>query len=151
MLVKKINDVIYRLYFKNCIIYVNSGVGVFLSKNTEILSINKKADTMLLEKFHVECWDDYNEKLDHIKFLIKYSPILSRFVDDSELNDIKLINKEDKDFTWDQHKYLKINDKKFFDTSSTVYGLDSTYMKFDENFKNQYMKIFQKKKKYKDH
>ena len=143
MLVKKINDVIYRLYFKKFHMYVNSGVGVFFDKKTEILSIDKKADTMLLEKFHVECWDDYNEKLDHIKFLIKYSPILSRFVDDSELNDIKLINnEEDKDFIWDPCKYLKINDKKFFDANSIVYRFDSTYMQFDENFKNQYMKIF---------
>ena len=143
MLVKKIDDVIYRLYFKKFNMYVNSGVGVFFDKKTEILSIDKKADTMLLEKFHVKYWDDYNEKLDHIKFLIKYSPILSRFVDDSELNDIKLINnKEDKDFIYDPHKYLKINNKRFFDTNSIIYGFDSTYMLFDENFKNQYMKIF---------
>ena len=143
MLVKKINDVIYRLYFKKFHMYVNSGIGVFFDKKTEILSINKKVDTMLLEKFHVECWDDYNEKLDHIKFLIKYSPILSRFLDDSELNDIKLINNEkDKDFMWDSHSYLKINDKKFFDTNSIIYGSDSTCTQFDENFKNQYMKIF---------
>ena len=143
MLVKKINDVIYRLYFKKFNMYVNSGVGVFFDRKTEILSINKKVDTMLLEKFHVECWDYYNEKLDHIKFLIKYSPIFSRFIDDSELNDIKLINnEEDKDFMWDSHNYLKINDKKFFDTNSIVYGLDYTCTQFDENFKNQYMKIF---------
>ena len=143
MLVKKINDMIYRLYFKKFNIYVDSGVSVFFDKKTEILSINKKTDTMLLEKFHVEYWDDYNEKLDHIKFLIKYSPILSRFVDDSELNDIKLINnEEDKDFIWDPHNYLKINDKRFFDTNSIIYGFDSTYTQFDENFKNQYMKIF---------
>ena len=143
MLVKKINDMIYRLYFKKFNIYVDSGVSVFFDKKTEILSINKKTDTMLLEKFHVEYWDDYNEKLDHIKFLIKYSPILSRFVDDSELNDIKLINnEEDKDFIWDPHNYLKINDKRFFDTNSIIYGFDSTYIQLDENFKNQYMKIF---------
>ena len=143
MLVKKINDVIYKLYFKKFNMYVNSGVGVFFDKKTEILSINKKADTMLLEKFHVEYWDDYNEKLDHIKFLIKYSPILSRFVDNSEWNDIKLINnKEDKDFIYDTHKYLKINNKRFFDTNSIIYGFDSTYTQFDENFKNHYMKIF---------
>ena len=128
MLVKKISDVIYRLYFKKFNMYVNSGVGVFFDKKTEILSIDKKADTMLLEKFHVEYWDYYNEKLDHIKFLIKYSPILSRFADDSELNDIKLINNEDRDFMWDPHKYLKINDKKFFDTNSIIYGFDSTYI-----------------------
>ena len=115
----------------------------FFDKKTEILSIDKKADTMLLEKFHVEYWDDYNEKLDHIKFLIKNSPIFSRFADDSELNDIKLINnKKDKDFIYDPHKYLKINDKRFFDTNSIMYGFDSTYTQFDENFKNQYMKIF---------
>ena len=142
MLVKKINDVIYRLYFKKFNMYVNSGVGVFFDKKTEILSIDKKADTMLLEKFHVEYWDDYNEKLDHIKFLIKYSPILSRFADDSELNDIKLINNEEYKDIYDSYKYLKINDKRFFDTNSIIYGFDSTYTQFDENFKNQYMKIF---------
>ena len=142
MLVKKINDVIYRLYFKKFNMYVNPGVSVFFDKKTEILSINKKADTMLLEKFRVEYWDDYNEKLDHIKFLIKYSPILSRFADDSELNDIKLINNEEYKDIYDSYKYLKINDKRFFDTNSVIYGFDSTYMLFDENFKNQYMKIF---------
>ena len=142
MLVKKINDVIYRLYFKKFHMYVNSGVGVFFDKKTEILSIDKKVDTVLLEKFHVECWDDYNEKLDHIKFLIKYSPILSRFLDDSELNDIKLINKEIYKDIYNSYKYLKINDKRFFDTNSIIYGFDSTYTQFDENFKNQYMKIF---------
>ena len=43
---------------------------------------------------------------------------------------------------WDTHKYLKINDKKFFDTNSIIYGSDFTCTQFDENFKNQYMKIF---------
>ena len=142
MLVKKINDVIYRLYFKKFNMYINPGVSVFFDKKTEILSIDRKADAMLLEKFHVEYWDDYNEKLDHIKFLIKYSPILSRFADDSELNDIKLINNEEYKDIYDSYKYLKINDKRFFDTNSIIYGFDSTYMLFDENFKNQYMKIF---------
>ena len=142
MLVKKINDVIYRLYFKKFNMYINPGVSVFFDKKTEILSIDRKADTMLLKKFHVEYWDDYNEKLDHIKFLIKYSPILSRFADDSELNDIKLINNEEYKDIYDSYKYLKINDKRFFDTNSIIYGFDSTYMLFDENFKNQYMKIF---------
>ena len=142
MLVKKINDVIYRLYFKKFNMYVNPGVSVFFDKKTKILSIDRKADAMLLEKFHVEYWDDYNEKLDHIKFLIKYSPILSRFADDSELNDIKLINNEEYKDIYDSYKYLKINDKRFFDTNSIIYGFDSTYTQFDENFKNQYMKIF---------
>ena len=42
MLIETTNGIMYRVHFKNCAIYINSAAGVFLSKDKNILSIEKK-------------------------------------------------------------------------------------------------------------
>ena len=45
-----------------------------------------------MKKFDLYDWDDIGENLLHIKFLVKYSPILSKFIDLSEFNEIEFVD-----------------------------------------------------------
>ena len=45
-----------------------------------------------MKKFDLYDWDDVTENLFHIKFLVKYSPILSKFIDLSEFNEIEFVD-----------------------------------------------------------
>ena len=70
------------IQFKNIKIAIDKNTCVFISnidKNNGI-KIHKSIGEKLLKKFKVYDWDslDYNENLFHIKFLVKYSPILPR-------------------------------------------------------------------------
>ena len=48
------------------------------------------SDEILLNKFNVMNWDVVTDNLIHIKFLIKYSPTLSKLIDNDEL-DFKMV------------------------------------------------------------
>ena len=45
-----------------------------------------------MKKFDLYDWDDISKNLLHIKFLVKYSPILSKFIDLSEFNEIEFVD-----------------------------------------------------------
>ena len=94
MLIETVNGIVYRVHFKNCAIYINSTAGVFLSKDKNILSIERKTNRVLENKFKICSWDEINENLSHIKFLIKYSPVFSKLVDLTEFNTIEFCNTE---------------------------------------------------------
>ena len=75
------------IQFKNIKIALGRNICIFLSnidKNINI-KIYKSIREKLLKKFKVYDWNslDYNENMLHIKFLVKYSPILSKFIDTS--------------------------------------------------------------------
>ena len=78
MQIETVNGIVYRVHFKNCAIYINSTAGVFLSKDKNIQSIERKTNRILENKFKIYSWDEINENLSHIKFLIKYSPVFSK-------------------------------------------------------------------------
>ena len=54
------------------------------------IGISKRIGLILLRKFKIFSWDGYNKNLAHVKFLAKYSPIFSKFIDDEELDKIEL-------------------------------------------------------------
>ena len=89
MLVETVDGIMYGIRFKNCTIYINSISGAFLSHDKNFLSIERKANRVLANKFKICTWDEINENLSHIKFLIKYSPVFSKLVDLTELNTIE--------------------------------------------------------------
>lgn len=85
---------IYNIIFKKITLYANNCIGIFFSKpigkNCE-LKFNFETDDMILKKFNVYSWDLCGGNYLHIKFLVTYSPILSKFIDPSEFDDIKVI------------------------------------------------------------
>ena len=135
------------IQFKNIKIALDMDACIFLGnidKNNNI-KIYKSIREKLLRKFNVYGWDslDYNENLFHIKFLVKYSPILSKFIDTSEFDTIEFAPYSDNVVDdWSSISYVKFNDgKKFFNVYDVSYtGLDVISLKIDSEF----LKILEK-------
>ena len=116
------------IQFKNIKIALDMDVYTFLGnidKNNNI-KMHKYIRNKLLENFKVDRWDslDYDKNLFHIKFLVKYSPILSKFVDLTEFNTIEFAPSSDNTVdNWSNVSYVNLNDgKKFFN----VYDISHT-------------------------
>ena len=108
------------IQFKNIKIALGRNICIFLSnidKNINI-KIYKSIREKLLKKFKVYDWDslDYNENMLHIKFLVKYSPILSKFIDLTEFDTIEFTPSSDNIVdNWSNVSYVNLDDgKKFF-------------------------------------
>ena len=88
-------------------------------------------------KIKVYNWDSYGKNLAHVKFLAKYSPIFSKFIDDEELDKIEL--EELQRIPYNPY-YLKFNENtKFFNAGFMMYSpnvisicIDSELMKMLE-------------------
>ena len=136
------------IQFKNIKIALGRNICIFLSnidKNNNI-KIYKSIREKLLKKFKVYGWDslDYNENMLHIKFLVKYSPILSKFIDTSEFNTIEFVPFSDQVVdNWNNISYIKFNyGKEFFNVYDVSYtGLDVISLKIDSEF----LKILEKR------
>ena len=134
MLIETSNGIIYGIHFKNCTIYINSISGAFLSHDKNFLSIERKTNRVLANKFKICTWDEINENLSHIKFLIKYSPIFSKLVDLTEFDKIEFCNPEFKLVRY----YIYCNKRKYFSVLNTNY--ENFTIKYDSEFDN-YVKL----------
>ena len=141
MIVYKIGVIINIIKFKKITLYVDCESSVFLGniKANEI-GIYLPSDEILLNKFNAMNWDVVTDNLIHIKFLIKYSPILSKLIDNDEL-DFKMVEMPSDDKFLNQNYYIKFNktDKKFFKINSSDYkkvnSINYNYINVDEEFK----------------
>ena len=141
MIVYKIGVIINIVKFKKITLYVDCESSVFLGniKENEI-GIYLPSDEILLNKFNAMNWDVVTDNLIHIKFLIKYSPILSKLIDNDEL-DFKMVEMPSDDKFLNQKYYIKFNktDKKFFKINSSDYkkvdDINYNYINVDEKFK----------------
>ena len=135
------NKTIDFIQFKNIKIAVDKDTCIFISnidKNNDI-KIYEYTKEKLLKKFKVDRWDwlDYNKNLFHIKFLVKYSPILSKFIDTSELDTIKFIPSSYQIVSnWNNTSYIKFNDgKEFFNVYDVACtGQDIICLKVNSEF-----------------
>ena len=135
------NGPIDFIQFKNIKIALDMDVYIFfgnIDKNNNI-KVHKYVRKKLLKKFKAHAWDslDYNKNLFHIKFLVKYSPILSKFIDISEFNTIELASSNDQIAdNWSNVSYINLNDgKEFFNVYEVAYtGLDIISLKIDSEF-----------------
>ena len=124
MIVYKTGEIISIIKFKKITLYIDGESSIFLGniKSNEI-GIYSPSDEILLNKFNAMNWDVVTDNLIHIKFLIKYSPILSKLIDNDEL-DFKMVEVSN---TYDEFLnpkyYIEFNktDKKFFKVISTDY------------------------------
>ena len=126
MKIIKSRDLIYGVIFKNIKIYTDENLCVFLSSidSENNLKMSYETNYFLLKKFKINDWDMYNDDLIQIKFLVKYSCILSKLVDLSEFNDIELINinnVNNPDIEWYNDYYLYINDIGFCGSDEVKY------------------------------
>ena len=135
------NGPIDFIQFKNIKIALDMDVYIFfgnIDKNNNI-KVHKYVRKKLLKKFKVDRWDslDYNKNLFHIKFLVKYSPILSKFIDTSEFDTIKFIPSSNQVVgNWINTSYIKFNDgKEFFNVYDVACtGQDIICLKADSEF-----------------
>ena len=126
MKIIKSRDLIYGVIFKNVKIYTDENLCVFLSSidSKNNLKMSYETNYFLLKKFKINDWDTYNDDLIQIKFLVKYSCILSKLIDLSEFNDIELIsinNVNNPDIEWYNDYYLYINDIGFCSSDEVKY------------------------------
>ena len=140
MIVYKTSEMINIIKFKKITLYVDGESSIFLGniKANEI-GICLPSDEILLNKFNAMNWDVVTDNLIHIKFLIKYSPILSKLIDNDELDDFEMVEVSNiYDEFLNPKYYVKFNktDKKFFEVNSTDYkqmnNIDYNYINVEK-------------------
>ena len=131
-------NIIFGVQFKKIEILIDCDSHVFLGNiKSDKIGISKGIGLILLRKFKIYNWDRYNKNLAHIKFLAKYSPIFSKFINDEELDKIEL--EELQRISYNPY-CLKFNENtKFLNTAFMVYSpnvisicIDSKLMKILE-------------------
>ena len=143
MKVKHEYDIINSLEFNNDMsIYIDKDLGVFLGNYNESLSelkISSNSNRLLLRKFKAKRWDIYTEGLLHIKFVIKYSPILSKIVDAAEFNSIEYYSAPSEVYL--DNCYINItNHDKFFCINDVIANSSDIRTSIPKKFK-QYLKL----------
>ena len=143
MKVKYKYDMINSLEFNNdTSIYIDRDLGVFLgnyNKNLSELKISSNSNRLLLRKFKAKRWDTYTEGLFHIKFVIKYSPVLSKIVDIAEFNSIEYCSVPLEIYY--NNCYINIeNHGKFFCINDVITNSSDIHIRIPKKFK-QYLKI----------
>ena len=140
MIVYKTNEMINIIKFKKITLYVDGESSIFLGniKANEI-GIYLPSDEILLNKFNTMYWNTVTDNLIHIKFLIKCSPILSKLIDNDELDDFEMVEVSNiYDEFLNPKYYVKFNktDKKFFEVNSTDYkqmnNIDYNYINVEK-------------------
>ena len=139
MIVYKIGVIINIIKFKKITLYIDCESSVFLGNiKTNEIGIYLPSDEILLNKFNAMYWNTVTDNLIHIKFLIKYSPILSKLIDNDELDfEIVEVSNAYDEFLNPKY-YIEFNktDKKFFEVNSTDYkkvnNIDYNYINIEK-------------------
>ena len=133
------DETIYLVKLNKITIYIDNEVFTFLGEkiNKEI-KIKTDTDFMLRNKFRISSWDEYND-LSHIKFLIRYSSILSNFATEEDFENVSIVDIEDiDDGIWHPQFYISMNDtdEKFFNIYLFGYNAstDMQFLRLDERF-----------------
>ena len=133
------DDRIYLVKLNKITIYIDNEVFTFLGEKIN-KEIKIKTDTvfMLKHKFKISHWDNCDD-LSHIKFLIRYSSILSNFAIEEDFENVSIVGIKDiDDDIWHPQFYVSMNDtdEKFFNIYSfgcnTSTGME--FLRIDERF-----------------
>ena len=138
MKIIKHHSTMYNMQFKKVKLWIDHNLAIFLNyTNNDYLNISSISNDFLLKKFDLYDWDDIVENLPHIKFLIKYSPILSKFIDISEFDTIEFASSSDQIVdNWCNVSYINLNDgKEFFNVyDATHTEQDVISLEIDSEF-----------------
>ena len=136
-------DLIYKIVFKKIKISINDESSAFLSNSSD-LKISFLTNLKLLSKFNMCYWDETGNA-NCLKFLVKYSPIFSKFIEPEELEQVEFGQIEKIEPT---DYYVEIDGEKFFDINDITYEKKKkktiTILK-DENFFKKYKYLFEKR------
>ena len=145
MTVQIYDDSIYFVQFKNIKLAIDFDTCVFLGEIKDgRIELNLNTKRFLLKKFKINKFDSFTKNLVHIKFLVKYSPILSKFINFEEFNSIKIQRKNYKSIDWGDVYYIKFNNGlKFFNTEEIDFDAKTLYADIDPKF-SQILKSFEK-------
>ena len=145
MIVQIYNDLIYFIRFKNIKLAIDFDTCIFLGEiKNNCIELNANTKRFLLKKFKINNFDSFTKDLVHIKFLVKYSPILSKFINFEEFNNIKIQRKDYKSIAWGEFYYIKFNNGlKFFNTGEIDFDAKTLYTDIDPKF-SQILKSFEK-------
>ena len=125
-------DFIYYVEFKRIKFLIDNNIYVFLGnlKNNCIEYSDSHINFKLLNKFKLNFWDENSNKMiSHIKFLVKYSSILSKLINEEEFNDVefkefdmKLIYESV--FEYGSY-YIEFNNKNFLNAQTLKFKSDA--------------------------
>ena len=145
MIIQIYDDSIYFVQFKNIKLAIDFDTCVFLGEIKDgRIELNLNTKRFLLKKFKISQFYSFTKNLVHIKFLAKYSPIFSKFIDDEEFNNIKIQRKDYELIDWTEVYCIKFNNGlKFFnteeieidfDTKALCTDIDSEFLKILESW-----------------
>ena len=125
-------DFIYYVEFKRIKFLIDNNIYVFLGnlKNNCIEYSDSHINFKLLNKFKLNFWDEDSSKMvPHIKFLVKYSPILSKLINEEEFEnvefkefDMRLIYESV--FEYGSY-YIEFNNKNFLNAQTLKFKSDA--------------------------
>ena len=125
-------DFIYYVEFKRIKFLIDNNIYVFLGnlKNNCIEYNNAHINFKLLNKFKLNFWDENSNKIiSHIKFLVKYSSILSKLINEEEFEnvefkefDMRLIYEST--FEYGSY-YIEFNNKNFLNVQTLKFKSDA--------------------------
>ena len=145
MTIQIYDDSIYFVQFKNIKLAIDFDTCVFLGEIKDgRIELNLNAKRFLLKKFKISQFYSFTKNLVHIKFLAKYSPRFSKFIDDEEFNNIEIQKKDYELIDWTEVYCIKFNNGlKFFnteeieidfDTKALCTDIDSEFLKILESW-----------------
>ena len=136
MIIERKGNLIFNICFENLIVSINNASNIFLSDISDSLRLNEKLNKILISKFNSYGVDCCKNGISHIKFLVKYSPILSKIIDVSEFDSIEYHD----DFFYMGGYFLKIYDRFFFKTNKMHFDENlNMVLPIDEDFKNLFL------------
>ena len=143
MIVQIYDDSIYFVQFKNIKLAIDFDTCVFLGEIKDgRIELNLNAKRFLLKKFKISQFYSFTKNLVHIKFLAKYSPIFSKFIDDEEFNNIKIQKKDYELIDWTEVYCIKFNNGlKFFNTEEIEIDFDAKALCTDID--SEFLKILE--------
>ena len=132
-------DFIYYVEFKRIKFLIDNNMYVFLGnlKNNCIEYSDSHVNFKLLNKFKLNFWDEDSSKMvPHIKFLVKYSPILSKLINEDEFEnvefkefDMKLIYESTLGYG---SYYIEFNNKNFLNTQTLEFKSDTILIEVEK-------------------
>ena len=132
-------DFIYYVEFKRIKFLIDNNMYVFLGnlKNNCIEYSDSHINFKLLNKFKLNFWDEDSSKMvPHIKFLVKYSPILSKLINEEEFEnvefkefDMRLIYESTSGYG---SYYIEFNNKNFLNTQTLEFKSDTILIEVEK-------------------
>ena len=132
-------DFIYYVEFKRIKFLIDNNMYVFLGnlKNNCIEYSNSHINFKLLNKFKLNFWDeDSNKMVPHIKFLVKYSPILSKLINEEEFENVEF-KEFDMGLIYEStlgygSYYIEFNNKNFLNTQTLEFKSDTILIEVEK-------------------